>query len=568
VEGKGNLGIYDGVGEYKDFMQGKWKSGKFTGRCLTTYSKKSYYRGEMLNSVKHGSGEMADEDGSIYSGEWVDGERTGKGAYTFSDGSKYTGEFVKGNFNGMGVYKNSKGDVWTCKWKEDLPVDSGEIAYASGALYKGGLGGKRSGTNIRFFYQGYGRFIQRFPTEDTSFRNDSSYTGYYNEGLPNGKGIMSTVNSSDMYSNEYDGEWLNGVKHGKGKWTFGHYQRTEQYNGEWKNNKKDGAGELMIAGGSTTTTCKGTWSNDVLTGYAECTEVFYDRFSSENNEITTIFKGQYNNDVLQGEGTEISEKGTYTGNFVDGVKSGFGKMVYKNGQIYEGNWANEQPNGEGKMRYANGTTKQGKFIDGEFGMLTDIDGNVYSLLKVGSMLWMADNLKVTRYQNGDQIFTTYPATKDIGGQNSAVSKYQWSYTGKEAGNDKFGRHYTWYAVTDVRNICPAGWRVPTIHEWWALDKELNSLGQGITPFKPALAGCRSAYGNYVEDGRQARWWSTTDYTDYGNVWNIHTKVDSAPDVNYSENSSDLLWETYKSYSSWTVWGETKNTGLSVRCIKK
>jgi len=93
------------------------------------------------------------------------------------------------------------------------------------------------------------------------------------------------------------------------------------------------------------------------------------------------------------------------------------------------------------------------------GTITDIEGNVYNLVAIGTQTWMKENLKTTRYRNGDLIGTTTPATLDISGESTP--KYQWAYAGNESNVITYGRLYSWHAVADSRNVCPTGWHVPT-----------------------------------------------------------------------------------------------------------
>lgn len=108
--------------------------------------------------------------------------------------------------------------------------------------------------------------------------------------------------------------------------------------------------------------------------------------------------------------------------------------------------------------------------------IKDIDGNKYNVVKIGTQLWMKENLKTTKYRNGDLIGTTTPDTLDITNENTP--KYQWVYDGNENNVATYGRLYTWYAVTDSRNICPKGWHVPTDAEWTTLTDYLTNNGYG------------------------------------------------------------------------------------------
>ncbi len=125
-----------------------------------------------------------------------------------------------------------------------------------------------------------------------------------------------------------------------------------------------------------------------------------------------------------------------------------------------------------------------------YGSVTDTDGNTYKTIQIGTQTWMAENLKTTRYKNGDLIGTTSPATLDISSETTA--KYQWAYNGDESKVAIYGRLYTWYAVTDSRYVCPTGWHVPSDEEWTAL-----------TDF---LSGADVAGGKLKETGFM-HWWS-------------------------------------------------------------
>lgn len=161
--------------------------------------------------------------------------------------------------------------------------------------------------------------------------------------------------------------------------------------------------------------------------------------------------------------------------------------------------------------------------------VTDVDGNLYHSVKIGSQIWTVENLKTTKYRNGNLIGTTSPATLDISAQNTP--KYQWTFGDNESNVATYGRLYTWYAATDSRNVCPAGWHVPTDSEWTTLTTYLGgeSVAGGklkeagtshwISPntgatnscgFSALPGGYRSNDGTFYANGYSGTWWSSTE----------------------------------------------------------
>ena len=104
----------------------------------------------------------------------------------------------------------------------------------------------------------------------------------------------------------------------------------------------------------------------------------------------------------------------------------------------------------------------------------DIDGNKYDAVKIGNQVWMAENLKTTRYADGTEI----QLAKD-----SIASRY---YPGSKSDNvETYGYLYNWGAVmhnspssnenpSGVQGICPTGWHVPSTSEWTLLNSAVCS----------------------------------------------------------------------------------------------
>jgi len=95
--------------------------------------------------------------------------------------------------------------------------------------------------------------------------------------------------------------------------------------------------------------------------------------------------------------------------------------------------------------------------------VTDIDGNVYHTVKIGTQTWMVENLKVTKYRNGNG--GTIPnVTNDYSWAFLSTGAYC-NYNNEESNGLKYGRMYNWYAITDSRKLAPTGWHVATDAEW-------------------------------------------------------------------------------------------------------
>jgi|TARA_Y100000294_G_scaffold156279_1_gene157071 uncharacterized protein (TIGR02145 family) len=91
----------------------------------------------------------------------------------------------------------------------------------------------------------------------------------------------------------------------------------------------------------------------------------------------------------------------------------------------------------------------------------DIDGNSYKTVRIRDQIWMAENLKVTRYRNGDQIPTGYGGSEWHELKTDAFAVYD----DNPLNAMEHGNLYNWYAVVDERNISPKGWHVACLDEW-------------------------------------------------------------------------------------------------------
>ena len=101
--------------------------------------------------------------------------------------------------------------------------------------------------------------------------------------------------------------------------------------------------------------------------------------------------------------------------------------------------------------------------------VTDIDGNVYSTVTIGTQVWMQENLKVSKYRDGSAIPNKISNTDWYNATSGAFT----IYNNDTINNTLFGKLYNWYAVADPRGLCPSGWHVPTNSEWYTLENYLD-----------------------------------------------------------------------------------------------
>ena len=194
------------------------------------------------------------------------------------------------------------------------------------------------------------------------------------------------------------------------------------------------------------------------------------------------------------------------------------------------------------------------------GTVTDIDGNVYQTVTIGTQVWMAENLKVTHYRNGDSI-------PNVPGGLAWDALVEGAYCNFDNSLDTvavYGRLYNWYAVNDPRNIAPEGWHVPSHSEWqtlvWSFDAnaggQLKEAGttHWVSPNKGATnesgftalpAGMCGYQGHYIGMPQETWFWSSSEYN--------------------TSRARELELTAYDSLYSLSDLG--KYSGLSVRCIK-
>lgn len=208
----------------------------------------------------------------------------------------------------------------------------------------------------------------------------------------------------------------------------------------------------------------------------------------------------------------------------------------------------------------------------ETSTVTDIEGNVYQTVKIGNQWWMAQDLKVKKYRNGNLI-------------RNAQSLTDWpdtipAYCLYDNNPSAPGLLYNFYAVQDTGNIAPAGWHIPSDAEWKTLEITLgmsqteadkltwrgtNQADQlkvaspngwtrfgdvwssNSSGFSALAGGCRLFNGVFADPGLFATgfWWTSTSYADNEGFYRY---------LDYKNS------DVFRSHV-------VKNYGMAIRCVK-
>ena len=203
------------------------------------------------------------------------------------------------------------------------------------------------------------------------------------------------------------------------------------------------------------------------------------------------------------------------------------------------------------------------------GSAWDIDGNSYPLVKIGDQVWMAKNLDVSHFRNGDII--PEARTAEEWQKASDDTSPAWCYYKNDPVNGKhLGKLYNWYAVNDPRGLAPAGYHIPTDYEWVQLIDYLGGM-------KDAGYKMKSTNGGWWEFGEEGNGNNESGFNALSGGWrSIQGEFDFL-------ESDGCFWTstTFNKYSYWDAWNYTINgggddvhkfhndegEGSSVRCIK-
>lgn len=208
--------------------------------------------------------------------------------------------------------------------------------------------------------------------------------------------------------------------------------------------------------------------------------------------------------------------------------------------------------------FFNGCKKENKPPD----PLSDIEGNTYKTVKIGSQIWMAENLKTTSFKDGTDI----PLITDANAWgNLTTPGYCWYNNDAASFKETYGALYNCYTVS-TGNLCPAGWHVPEREEWQALrdflGDSLTGGGKlkeaGIAHWLTPNKGADNSSG-FTAVGAGIRYFegTFTSVLSYTSLWTA------------SGESNDDEWYAglYFADATFIMDHRNKKHGFSVRCLK-
>lgn len=201
---------------------------------------------------------------------------------------------------------------------------------------------------------------------------------------------------------------------------------------------------------------------------------------------------------------------------------------------------------------------------GTTSIVTDIDGNSYSVVTIGSQCWMGENLKVTKFRDGSAIPVV---TNDLEWKN-LITAGMTSYANDNANDATYGKLYNWFAANDPRGLCPEGWRLPHDNDFTVLTEYLDpddeyaggrmkeaGTDHWLTPnegannssgFTGLPGGMRFREGQFDHLGTRGLFWS------------------SRGDGDFEAYFLTLTYETAVAHQTHLY----KQNGFSCRCIKE
>ena len=187
--------------------------------------------------------------------------------------------------------------------------------------------------------------------------------------------------------------------------------------------------------------------------------------------------------------------------------------------------------------------------------VSDVNGKNYKTVVINNKIYMAENLNVSNFRNGDSILEAKTTVEWL----NAINKEQpaWCYYNNDPKiGEEYGKHYNWYAINDSRGLAPIGWHIAKRDDWNYITTidDLSKLkskngwtknGSNTLGFSALPGGLRCGNGKFLLKGSYGFWWSA--------------------EQEYSNTGGAIY--LLNSYDSFFNYGNSRGEGFSVRCVK-
>lgn len=207
--------------------------------------------------------------------------------------------------------------------------------------------------------------------------------------------------------------------------------------------------------------------------------------------------------------------------------------------------------------------------DDDINFITDIDGNEYSIVTLGTQKWLGENLRTTTLNNGTPISHIQDQSDWDNCENTEEAAWC-NYDNSPQNGQKYGLLYNWYAAAKT-NICPEGWHVATMDDWktlnnflgenagtklksktetwYDINNETNPAYQGTDEFgfNALPCGNRRFKNGFERIGMYGEWWTANQHEQYG--------------------YSAYVWFVYAKYNDLRNLYHVKEVGHAIRCVK-
>ena len=365
---------------------------KFIIICLLLFGcgSSGTYEGAYLRGKLHGYGTYKWPDGEKYIGDWAYGKRNGYGTNFWPDGDKYIGQFINNKKDGKGTYYWNEGNKYVGMWKNDKRSGLGVFTYKSGKVTEGYWRNDK--------YQYYTKVIKDRKTNDKKYQDrQEKFVKNINDNSESLKSYFKKNKANTKIKSKLPPcSSRGGYRH----MCFGTFtSKTYRYTGEFQYNKMHGKGEYVHI------------ANDKFKGY--------------------YHSGQYRNGIRQGFGrAKWSNGDQYSGQYSNGKSNGYGVFVYADGDKYEGEFKDDKREGEGIYFLKTGKKIEGVWKNGVFQYTKKVIRNKTLIADLNNSRVSSDGLYETKQEKVDEKYISSLSNYNLCNNYKLYKNYDGSFSSK------------------------------------------------------------------------------------------------------------------------------------------